>query len=409
MKQLKHIILFVFPLIFFSCGEPEEEIVAEKLTAGPVPDQIVLTWQQDPTTTMTVTWRTGEFGGAQSLRYSTSKNAPASSWERIEAVSFTFDETKSWLHTAELTGLKPDTDYHVVIEHPVAPEHFFFRTIPSQRNREIVFLAGGDSRTQQNIRREMNRMAAEKNPDFIVFSGDFINGPLNENDWNEWFDDWHELLISEEGQRFPIVPAIGNHEVKGGYLQPRENAPFFFNRFITPEPRNHYVLDFGPDLAVITLDSDHVTPVDKQTHWLDSTLYTLADKTWKIVQYHVPAWPSVRSINDEIPTRIRENWVPLFEKHNVNLVHEAHDHALKKTVPIRNNQKDTIAGIVYIGDGSWGAPLKETKNPDDHWYLEEAASVYHFWKITLSKDGSALDIEPVILPPVSSFTLTNTN
>ena len=409
MKHVKHIIMLLAPIFLFSCSEPKDESATEKSMGGTEPDQIVLTWQQDPTTTITITWRTLEFGGDQYLRYSTSKYAPASIWKRVQAASFTFDQTTTWLHTAELTGLNPDTEYHVVIEHPAAPESFFFRTIPSERNREIVFLAGGDSRTQQEIRRKMNQMAAQQKPDFIVFSGDFIHGPLNENEWNEWFDDWHELLISEEGQRFPIVPAIGNHEVKGGYLQPRENAPFFYNRFVTPEPRNYYVLDFGPDLAIITLDSDHTTPVDKQTHWLDSTLYTLADKTWKLAQYHVTAWPSARGLNDEIPTKIRENWVPLFEKHNVNLVIEAHDHALKKTVPIRNNQKDTISGIVYIGDGAWGAPLKETKNPDDYWYLEEASSVYHFWKITLAKDGGALEVEPVFLPPTTSVTLINSN
>jgi acid phosphatase type 7 len=201
------------------------------------------------------------------------------------------------------------------------------------------------------------------------------------------------------------VPAIGNHEVDGSYLQPRENAPFYFNRFVAPEPRNYYVLEFGPDLVVVTLDSDHITDITDQNEWLDETLEAHQDKRWKLVQWHVAAWPSVRDFDGRIPVKIRENWVPIIEKHNVDLVIEAHDHAYKRTVPIRNNRQDNENGIIYTGDGGWGAPIRDTKDPDDYWWLEEAVKIDHFWKFTLSEDGRTLQVDPIFRPAGKSFTL----
>lgn len=371
------------------------------------PRQVVLTWQQDPTTTMTITWRTDTLTGNHRLHFVEKNMETYGNWKTLEAESFTFDETSAWLHTVELTQLLPNKEYAVVIEHPTHPDKFFFRTIPAQSDqKELVMLAGGDSRSRRDIRREVNALAAAENPDFIIFDGDFISSALNEQQWDEWFDDWHEQMITAEGHRVPIVTAIGNHEVQGGYLQPKENAPFFFNRFITPQPRNYYVLEFGPDLVLITLDTDHVTEVTQQNDWLEKTLLEFNDKPWKIVQYHVAAWPSVRDFDGELPTKIREQWIPILEKYNVDLVIEAHDHAYKKTVPIRNNERNDENGIVYLGDGGWGAPVRDTKGAVDYWWLEEALKIDHFWKIVLSKDGKTLTVDPVFRHADKSFSIT---
>lgn len=370
------------------------------------PRQVVLTWQNNPSTTMTITWRTDSPDGKHLLRYAGKPNEKPRNWKSIEAKTFSFDETSAWLHTVELTNLKPDKDYYVVIDHPVKPDKFHFRTIPDKKGaRDLVFLAGGDSRTRRDVRREMNVLAAKENPDFVIFDGDFISTALSEVQWDEWFDDWHEQMITANGRRIPVVTAIGNHEVDGGYLQPKEKAPFFFNRFITPEPRNYYALEFGPDMVLVTLDSDHITEVSQQTDWLDKTLAAHNDKRWKIVQYHVAAWPSVRDFEGGIPRKIRNLWIPVLEKYDVDLVIEAHDHAYKKTVPIRNNQRDDKNGILYIGDGGWGAPVRETKKAEEYWWLDEALAIDHFWKLTLSKDGRNLQVDPIFRPAGKSVLL----
>jgi hypothetical protein len=398
MKIQQALLIFLLTSSFISLSNGSKYQNPE-IDDPTLPRQIILTWQQDPSHSMTITWRTDDSSGTNTLSYATKQSGLIIGEKTIQAKTFTFAETSAWLHTVELTNLKPNDEYFVTIHHPTAPEKFHFRTMPSQRGeRDLVFLAGGDSRTRRDVRREMNELAITQNPDFVIFDGDFIQSALNEQQWDEWFDDWHEQMITPEGRRVPIVTSIGNHEVSGGFLQSRDKAPFFLNRFITPAPRNYYALEFGPDLVLLTLDTDHITEVTQQTQWLDSTLTAHNDNKWKLIQWHVAAWPSVRDFDGDVPVKIRNHWIPVIEKHNVNLVIEAHDHAYKKTVPIRNNQQDNENGIIYIGDGGWGAPTRDTKNPEDFWWLDEALNIDHFWKITLPKDAKHLKVEPIFRP-----------
>lgn len=360
------------------------------------PSQVVLNWQSEPSTSMTITWRNDERDARHVLRYGLDPNMPAGEWYERVADSFSFEETSAWLHRVALEGLESSRTYHVVIDHPTQPESFTFRTLPATRGeRDLVFLAGGDSRSRRDVRREMNALAAAEDPDFVIFAGDFINTALSERQWDDWFDDWHEQLITPAGRRIPVIPAIGNHEVAGAFLQPRGRAAFYYNRFALPSPGSHHVLRLGPDLVLLTLDSDHTEAIEDQTRWLDETLGAHDHFPWKLVQYHVAAWPSVRDFDGERPAKIRAHWVPLLEKHDVDLVIEAHDHAYKKTVPIRANRANAERGVIYIGDGGWGAPIREVRNPAEHWWLDEAASADHFWKLTLSRDGSSLEVEPI--------------
>ncbi len=376
-------------------------VSASKQAAGPdltLPSQVVLNWQGHPSTSMTISWRADDQEGPGRLRFSSDPARPLSSWSTRTAPASSFAESSATLFRVALTELEPDTTYHVVIEHPTAPEQFNFRTLPATRGaRDLVFLAGGDSRSQRDVRRQVNALAAAQDPDFVIFDGDFIASALNETEWDEWFDDWHEQMIGTGGRRIPVIPAIGNHEVSGGTNQPRSKAPFYYNRFALPEPGSHHVLQLGPDLVLLTLDSGHTTSVESQTPWLDETLTAHADIPWKLVQYHVAAWPSVRDFDGAGPVKIRDLWVPLFEKHDVAVVIEAHDHAYKKTVPIRGGRRDDASGVIYTGDGGWGAPTRTVKDPADYWWLDEAASADHFWKFRLSADGEQLSADPIFL------------
>jgi acid phosphatase type 7 len=359
------------------------------------PRQIILTWQNSPQTTMTVTWRTDIKGMQTYVRYHSLEETDTE-MRRVYARSFTFRETRAWIHTAELNGLSPSTEYQVYIYHDEdVAEPFIIRTAPDD-TRDIVFLVGGDSRTNRNERRAINRLAAAQNPDFVIFSGDMIENPLSEQDWDDWFDDWHELMITSDGRRIPVIPAIGNHEVADGYSGTKTDAPFYYNRFIVPGNQKYYALYYGPLLSIITLDSGHTSQVTgEQTEWLEKTLQKHYHIPWKIVQYHVAAFPSARDFNLRLQQLIRDTWVPLFERYNVDLVCEAHDHAYKRTEPIRDGRIDREHGIVYVGDGAWGAPLRRVIDPNEHWWLAEAASVHHFFKFTLSDEGTSLYGEPI--------------
>ncbi len=324
---------------------------------------------------------------------------PVEQYASQQAETYTFREFGGWLHTAELTGLSPDTEYTVVVETGrYRSEPFTFITAPSEE-RPIRFITGGDSRTYRDDRRKVNVVAAAYDPEFVVFNGDLIERALNEQHWDEWFDDWHEQMITESGRRIPVIPTVGNHEIEGSYFLTKEEGPFYFNRFHLPGNEQYYVIEYGPNLALVQLDSDHSALVDgDQKQWLEQTLqhYSQTDRFIK-VSYHVAAWPSVKTMEGDIPTRIREHWVPLFEQYGVDLVAECHEHSYKRTEAIFDGGIDPVRGVVYIGDGGWGAPLRRAKDPDSYWWLKESLTAHHFIGLELSACGMYMQVEPVIV------------
>src|SRR5690554_5539129 len=185
-----------------------------------------------------------EHKGDSVVRFSPVEERLEQEWKQVEARTFTFDETKAWIHTAKLTGLNPGAEYKaVVVIAGVAAEEFSFRTAPAE-SREVVFVAGGDSRTNRELRREINASAAGEDPDFVMFNGDLVEGPLSDEEWDDWFDDWHDLMITEDQRRIPLLPAMGNNEGEGFFDGEKKDAPFYYHRFMLPEPEKYYAVEF---------------------------------------------------------------------------------------------------------------------------------------------------------------------
>lgn len=297
------------------------------------PRQIVLTWQSDPMTTMTVTWRT-DIEAPSKVYFSTNKDVGIQEYRQQEAETFTFEGTTAWIHSAELTALTPGETYWVVVETGnQKSEKFCFQTAPAE-SRDLVFVIGADAqhlRTQMTVIREVLGRAAQENPDAFIYSGDFVNAELSDYEWDLFFDLWHELMITDEGRRIPIIPAVGNHEVIAGFGGSKEKAPFYYNRFRLPQPEAYHVIQYGPNLTIISLDSNHTSSVEgEQLLWLENTLKEHQDSEWLLAHSHVGSWWGT----DSVDTKIRFYWVPLFEKYQVDLVHSGHSHSYMRTPSI---------------------------------------------------------------------------
>ncbi len=138
-----------------------------------------------------------------------------------------------------------------------------------------------------------------------------------------------------------------------------------------------------------------------QREWLAAELIRQRQVPGKLiaVQYHVPAYPSVKPL--ENGAQQRQHWVPLFEEHQVDLVCEADDHMLKRTVPIYKDKHDPARGIIYIGDGGAGVPQRV---PDlTRWYLKSpgfAKPAHHVHIIDFGPEGlrvTAVGLEKQVL------------
>lgn len=343
------------------------------------PETLFLTWQRDPTTTMTVQWIGKELDPKHTAISFT--ELKKDKWQTIETRDRPYPLSDLRAYRAELTGLKPGTEYEFRVgDHKTLLR---FRTMPAKATDSFSFISGGDCGVNPHTVAN-NQIAAKQDPMFALIGGDLAYDDGKKIETNlQFMRNYHDNMVDSEGRMIPMVVCIGNHEVNGGYNKPRKDAPFFFALYdgLFAE-RSYATLDFGDYLSLVLLDTEHVSPIaGEQTDWLDKALAPRKDHPHLFVVNHVPAYPSYRPAEADSKGKAgtgegnRKYWVPLFEKHNVDLVLEHHDHTFKRTHPLKDGHNDRN-GIVYLGDGSWGR-LRAPKPPEDRPYLATTHESYH--------------------------------
>jgi len=369
-----------------------------------VPPALYLTWQRDPTTTMTVHWHT--FDSSANLRW---RVPGAAAWNTIAAGSIPAPYSERYVHTAEITGLNPGWIYEFQVD-GYADAHRF-RTMPSNIASPVKFAVAGDADVNDTAD-AMARAIAAKDPAFIAMIGDHAYENSRAEDgwrWDRYFQSWYDHVRAPDGRLIPIVAGVGNHEVYNGwgqYHQDFENtadwrlryASYFYRYFAFPGSAQPYgVLDFGNYLSLLILDTEHSSPTitgtDAQSVWLSQRLAERGTKRHLLPLYHVPAYPSYRpfdgtSDDANRARRIRDHWVPLLQNNGVHLAFEHHDHAYKRTKPLLNGVENA-GGIVFAGDGAWGVA---TRPPDSgRTYLQNSAATHHAFLVTISATNRTVE------------------
>lgn len=263
-----------------------------------------------------------------------------------------------------LSDLQSDQRYYFqIIDSEGSSRIFYFSTVTNQPSTRLSFIAGGDSRDLSEVRRKANQLVAKLKPHAVLFNGDFT-GQDTPKQWIEWFDDW-EHSVDEDGRITPLVVTRGNHEITNKSI---------YNLFDVPNKRVYYNVTFGGTLLNIVSLNSEILKIGRQKMFLRSTLRKHEHFDWQIPQYHRPIRPHVAH-KKEMKTQYK-NFLPLFEKYkNVRLCLENDSHTCKITWPIRSSSapeadegfvRDDSTGIVYAGEGCWGAPLR-TANDHKSW------------------------------------------
>jgi hypothetical protein len=357
---------------------------------------VFLSWQRDPTTTMTVTWVNLYPESPARLWFRAGPNA---AWQAAAGEQGVVRPSSLQWRCVELTGLQPDTLYDFVLTEAPAKEPKGvrrFRTLPATLERPLRFVAGGDMMHNREWVDAMNRRAGALEPDFAVLGGDlaYADG-VNATRWVDWLQSWTLHARGTNARCIPLVVGIGNHEVRGGYNgRVPQDAPYFYGLFRLPGGKSSYALDFGNYLSVLMLDSGHTQPVPgAQTEWLQAALAARTKQRFLFPVYHYPAYGTAKSETNSLPCDlpraqvIREHWVPLFERHGVTAVFENDHHNYKRTHPLRGHQRNDTNGIVYLGDGAWGVAPRTV--PTNAWYLAHTEPRRHLFLMTLNPDGTA--------------------
>jgi len=356
---------------------------------------VYLTWQRDPTTTMTVNWVNLYPQTPATVWYRDGKEAE---WQSATGIHHVAGPSTLQVRRVELTGLMPDTLHEFVLAEKPGQEARGvrrFRTLPATLTRPLRFVSGGDMMHNREYVDIMNKRAAALDPDFALLGGDlaYANG-VDATRWVDWIQSWSMHARGKDGRCLPMIVGIGNHEVKGGFNgRIPEDAPYFYSLFALPENRSYYALDCGDYLSLIVLDSGHTRPIaGAQAEWLAEAMASRARQRFLFPVYHWPAYGTTKGEAGKLPcehprsVEIRNQWIPHFERHGVTAVFENDHHNYKRSHPLRGHQRDDANGITYLGDGAWGVATRDV--PKDAWYLAYAEPRRHLFHMTLNLDGT---------------------
>lgn len=233
--------------------------------------------------------------------------------------------------TASLRGLSPDTTYCYAVAG--LTERAGFVTAPSiGAEAPVRFLAFGDSgnggEDQQTVFEQMQTVPFE----LVLQLGDlaYNSGRPSEIE-THFFKVYAPMLKS-----FPVYPVAGNHDYA------TDDAKPFRQAFVLPQNGNQerwYSFDRG-QVHFVGLDTEQIST--EQADWLERDLRT-NQRPWTIVFAHRPPFSSGEHGGS---SEFQKTFVPILERHHVDLVLSGHEHDYEHFKP--------LGGIVYVVSGGGG-------------------------------------------------------
>ncbi len=399
----------------------------QSAAADGTPEQIHLTYGDDPATTVFVSWVTA----AQAVHARVHVHGETPHPQIVPAVQRTYTDGLSgqtvFTYHAKLAGLRPAATlrYEVTADndrHRANPFAAHFTTAPRGRV-PFRFTSYGDLATPVTAWRlssPQSRYAVQAverfAPLFHLLNGDLCYANLNPTAQPAVWADFGRNVQPSAAQR-PWMPCPGNHEIEFG------NGPQGFNAYLTrfSLPGNGtafeglwYRFQVGSALF-ISLSADDVIYQDSgafvtgpesiepapstghapispgtslyirgysegaQTRWLAETLAAAAsDKSidWIVVQMHQDALSSSKYGNGS-DKGIRETWLPLFDRYGVDLVLCGHDHDYERSWPVRgcNHDAGTDAVTGAVVDTCQPRPVI-TSTPADGRYDTRLGTIH---------------------------------
>lgn len=314
------------------------------------PDRIFLSFHGDATRRRAVTWRTGgsektpafaeigkALGGPGFIQNVSRFDATTERIDLNDARKNT--QGKVYYHSVVFSDLEPETLYAYRVgdgdEH--WSEWIQFRTA-SREAKPFEFVYFGDAQNDvlSHWSRTM-RMAAQKAPEasFALHAGDLINQAHVDAEWAGWFKAGGFLHSQWSG-----IPVAGNHEYDEKQREEDKTLslqwrPQFTLRVVSELPEELHETVYTVDyqgMQVIVLNSNEM--IKEQTAYLEEQLKK-PDFRWRVVTFHHSMF-SPRSGANRKTDLMEAEWKPLFEKYNVDLVLQGHDHSyMRGQMPVR--------------------------------------------------------------------------
>ena len=388
-------------------------------TPDGTPEQIHLTFGDDPRTEMVISWA--------SLAQATNPRVLISSGHErkisVHAVQRTYTDGLNGeivcTYHARLRDLNPGTTYTYEItadndSNAGQPFSSTFTTAPSG-HAPFRFTSYGDLATPNtkwvlsSPQSQFAVAAVEQfQPLFHLLNGDLCYANLNPTQQPEVWRDFGNNAQTSASKR-AWMPCPGNHELE--FNNGPQGLNSYLTRYTLPDNGTRFSGRWYSfrvsNVLFVSLDSDDVVyqdgaafvagpaplvpaastghaPIEpgsslyvrgysngEQTRWLEQTLRHAShqdDIDWIIVQMHQDALTSSSTGNGS-DKGIREAWLPLFDRYGVDLVVCGHDHDYERSFPVRgcNHHTGTDVATGQPVDTLQPRPVS-TSHPSDNTY-----------------------------------------
>ncbi len=315
------------------------------------PDRVIQNFSEDPSSSITVTWRTDstvETTQAQialataDARFDVSAESTLAITEPVYLSSAFVDGVRLQspdnaglgvvhYHSVVFDDLQPNTLYAYRVQGAEGAWSEWFQTRTAAKSGPVKFVYFGDA--QNGLLSHWSRIvraAFMRAPDarFFLHAGDLINRAARDYEWAEWFKAGGFIHGS-----VPAVVVVGNHEVQsygiGEQVSERVLSHLWRPQFTLPveaslpESLHETVYDvrYNEDIHLFVLNSLS-REIEVQAQWLDSKL-AQSDARWRIVSMHYPVFSSAEGRDSAAR---RDALLPILNKHRVDLVLQGHDH-----------------------------------------------------------------------------------
>ena len=394
---IKFNLLTKFILILIASNLEADEYYRAMVDAKPskIPSRVALNWSDNPTTSVSVTWRTSTEietayaeiaiadASANFTTWRTQVTAKTEKWsQNTYSKSVNPKSVSAHFHSVTFSDLKPDTLYaYRVGSEKIWSAWYQFRTAEANGN-SFSFIYFGDA--QNNLLSLWSRVIRASILDapqanFLLHAGDLVDSANNDSDWEEWFQagSWIHAQL-------PIIATPGNHEYKTDSTGKRNLSTLWRPHFTLPQngpeglEETVYFVDYQ-GARIISLNSNQ--DLVKQANWLDNVL-TKNPNNWSFLTFHHPVYSASKGRDNK---DLRELWKPIIDKHQVDLVLTGHDHSYGRGNNIGNgvNVRDEKNGTVYVVSVS--GP-KQYQLREDRWMARAAENTQLYQVINVNGD-----------------------
>lgn len=353
-----------------------------------------LSYGSDPVSRMNVSWSTA--GSVQAPRLDLGLTPDYGLTLRPESVSSL--RVDSVYHHVDLSDLRSGTRYYYRLSHDGGPATRGSFTTAPPSEEPFRFAAFGDMGVAEDAARNVNLIRRE-GAEFAFVVGDIAyaddGGMGTSRESQQDFGLWDEFLtqIQPSSAAIPWMTTVGNHEMENGNGELGYDG--YRARFRHPDNgasggQETYSFVRG-NVAFIALDGNDATYEYTRNKgylgaagdsWLELQLITFrarADIDFILVGFHQCAYcTNVAHASDG---GIRDRWEALFDRYQVDVVINGHNHCYERThlmragKPVqqapRGSTVSTNEGTIYITAGGGGASAYPDVLPKLSYYTNE--------------------------------------